>query len=228
MNTQPLQMATSNHDIVAPHRRSRRFLPYLSVIVLTLLCVGLAMVLDVLPSPGSAYSKSKGPRHPPEPQPVATPQPAEQLLTISTADVPLLTSLQERQARLEALEVKERQLAEREEGLRLVQQQIEAQVAALTMLRQEIEELLAEKEAFEAQRLEHLVKVYEGMRAAEAASLVERLNEETAVQLFFRMKDKKVGKILEAIKPDVAARLSERLAAMQQKASDEGIKEQTP
>jgi hypothetical protein len=37
-----------------------------------------------------------------------------------------------------------------------------------------------------------------------------------------------VGKILEAIKPDVAARLSERLAVMQQKASDEGIQVQTP
>lgn len=228
MNTQPLQMATSNNEMVAPHTRSRRFLPYLSVIVLTLLCVGLAVVLDVFPPPGSAYSKSEGQRHAPKPQPVATPQPAAQLLTVTTADVPLLTSLKERQARLEGLEVKERQLVEREEGIRLVQQQIEAQLAALTTLRQEIEALLTEKEAFEEQRFEHLVKVYEGMRPAEAAALVERLTEDTAVRLFFRMKDKKVGKILEAVRPDVAARLSERLAAMQQKASSEGIKEQTP
>jgi flagellar motility protein MotE (MotC chaperone) len=186
-----------------------------------LLCVGLAVGLDVLPSPGNAHSKSQRQSQPAEPQAAA------QLLTVTTADVPLLISLQERQARLEALEVKERQLAEREEVLRLTQQQIETQLAALTTLRQEIEALLTEKEAFEEQRLEHLVKVYEGMRPAEAATLVERLHEDTAVQLFFRMKGKKISKILEAIKPEVAARLSERLAVMEKKASDAETQEQS-
>ena len=139
---------------------------------------------------------------------------------MTTADIPLLTSLQQRQARLEAIAVKERQLAEREEALRQARQQIESQLETLTTLRQEITELLVEKEAFEEQRFGHLVKVYEGMRPAEAASLVERLDEDTAVRLFFRMKEKKISKILEAVKPDVAARLSERLAALQHRSGE--------
>jgi flagellar motility protein MotE (MotC chaperone) len=213
MNTQQTQTATVNHEIVPPRAHRRRFLPYLSVIILMLLCLGLAVLLDILPPPDSAYSTGQNQV---SDQPQVSSPPPESLLTVTTADVPLLTSLQKRQARLEAIEAKEHHLTEREEALRQVQQQIVSQLQTLTTLRQEITELLAEKEAFEEQRLGHLVKVYEGMRPAEAASLVERLDEDTAVRLFFRMKEKKISKILEAVKPDVAARLSERLAALQQ------------
>jgi flagellar motility protein MotE (MotC chaperone) len=222
MNTQ--QTATANNAIVHPRAHRRRCLPYLSVIILTLLCLGLAVLLDILPPPESAYST--GQKHASE-QPQTSTSPPDSLLTVTTADVPLLTSLQKRQARLEAIEVKEHQLAEREEALHQARQQIESQLETLTTLRQEITELLVEKEAFEEQRFGHLVKVYEGMRPAEAASLVERLDEDTAVRLFFRMKEKKISKILEAVKPDVAARLSERLAALQHKNND-GEAPQTP
>lgn len=222
MNTQ--QTATANNAMVPPQTHRRRFLPYLSVVILMLFCLGLAVLLDILPPPGSAYST--GQQHTSK-QPHTATSPSDSLLTVTTTDIPLLTSLQQRQARLEAIAVKERQLAEREDALRQARQQIESQLETLTTLRQEITELLVEKEAFEEQRFGHLVKVYEGMRPAEAASLVERLDEDTAVRLFFRMKEKKISKILEAVKPDVAARLSERLAALQHK-TNAGEASQTP
>jgi flagellar motility protein MotE (MotC chaperone) len=143
-------------------------------------------------------------------------KPPAPFFTLPPGQIPLLQSLQDRQARLDSLAERERQLRKREETLGLLQKQIEAKLASLEVLRKEIGELLLEKAAFEDQRFAHLVKVYEGMRPEEAASLVERLQEETAVRLFTQMKGKKVSKILQAVKPDVAARLSERLAILQQ------------
>ena len=89
--------------------------------------------------------------------------------TLPPGQIPLLQSLQDRQARLEVLAERERQLRRREETLGLLQKQIDAKLASLEILRKEIGELLLEKKAFEDQRFVHLVKVYEGMRPEEAA-----------------------------------------------------------
>ncbi|RMF93403.1 MAG: hypothetical protein D6736_01840 [Nitrospinota bacterium] len=135
------------------------------------------------------------------------------ILTLTTTDIPLLKSLQERKA---ALDRREKELEEKENALRLLQQQLEERLATLSLLRKEMEELLQEKKAFEEKRFEHLVKVYEGMKPEEAASLIEQLQEETAVRLLYRMREKKVSQILEMVKPEVAARISERLLAQSQ------------
>jgi flagellar motility protein MotE (MotC chaperone) len=60
------------------------------------------------------------------------------------------------------------------------------------------------------------VKVYEVMKPEEVSSLFERLNEDTAARLLYQMKEKKAGQILASISPQVAAKLSERLARHQQ------------
>lgn len=192
--------------------RRRRFLPYMSVLVLAPLAVGLAFVLGgfslpkTVPAPAAA-----GENLPAQPEGQARTEP---MLTLSTSDIPLLHSLQERQARLEE---REKQLAAQEESLRALQQQLEEKLATLAMLRKEIGELVAAKEAFEEKRFEHLVKVYEGMKPEEVASLIQRLNEDTAVKLFYQMKKKKVSQVLGFLSPELAVRLSERLAVMEQK-----------
>jgi flagellar motility protein MotE (MotC chaperone) len=114
---------------------------------------------------------------------------------------------------------RDQQLAKREADLRLVQQQIEEKLTSLAMLRKEMSDLLQEKAAFEEKRFEHLVKVYEVMKPEEVSSLFERLNEDTAVRLLYQMKEKKAGQILASISPQVAARLSERLATQRQQES---------
>ena len=146
-------------------------------------------------------------------------QKSEPLLTLSAGDIPVLQSMQERQAHLNE---REQQLARREEELRGIQQRVEEKLALLTTLRKEVGALVEEKDAFEEKRFEHLVKVYEGMKAEEAAALFERLQEETAVKMLFRMKEKKVSQILGIIKPEVAAKLSERLTVQRQKEPQKG------
>ena len=215
MNIRPAQATASGRTTDSSRVRSRRFLPYVSVILLTLLGLALTLVLGVFPPLETTHSPVPGQAQAQTRQPTPQADAATQLFTLPPGEIPLLQSLQKRQARLKELEKKERQLDKREEALRILRGQIDEKLTKLEMLRQEIEELVAEKEAFEEQRFEHLVKVYEGMRPAEAASLVERLHKETAVRLLFHMKGKKVGKILEAINPEIAAQLSELLAAIQ-------------
>jgi flagellar motility protein MotE (MotC chaperone) len=198
----------------------RRFLPYLSALLLLPLSLGVAGLLGYLPfsetASGTATAGEKVSGAPRQPEPAPPPP----LFTLSASDIPLLQSLQERR---ELLEQREQQLAKREEVLHFLQQQLEEKLASLAAVRKAIGALIEEKEAFEEKRFEHLVKVYEGMKPEEAASLIERLQEDTAAKLFYRMKEKKVSQLLGFVKPEVAAKLSERLVAHQQKEQQKAV-----
>jgi flagellar motility protein MotE (MotC chaperone) len=193
---------------------------YLFLMLLVPLFVGLAGLFGASAPAKTAPQSPGGEARMPSPDmPKALREP-EPLLTLKAEDVPLLKSLRERQMQLDEhdkqLANREKQLAEREATLRLVQQQIEDKLTSLAMLRKEMSDLLQEKVAFEEKRFEHLVKVYEVMKPEEVSSLFERLNEDTAARLLYQMKEKKAGQILASISPQVAAKLSERLAAQRQ------------
>jgi flagellar motility protein MotE (MotC chaperone) len=201
-------------------RRGRRLILYLSLTLLVPLFVGLAVRLGAS-APARTPSQSPGveAKIPRSDMPQALRE-SEPLLTLKAEDVPLLKSLRERQMQLDErdkqLDNRDKQLANREADLRLVQQQIEEKLTTLVMLRKEMSDLLQEKAAFEEKRFEHLVKVYEVMKPEEVSSLFERLNEDTAARLLYQMKEKKAGQILASISPQVAAKLSERLATQRQ------------
>gem|GEM_PF-2328442 len=209
-------------DTRAPRpRRGRRLVLYLSLTLLVPLFVGLAVRLGAS-APAKTPSQSPGveAKIPRADIPQALRGESEPLLTLKAEDVPLLKSLRERQMQLDErdkqLTNRDKQLANREADLRLVQQQIEEKLTTLAMLRKEMSDLLQEKVAFEEKRFEHLVKVYEVMKPEEVSSLFERLNEDTAARLLYQMKEKKAGQILASISPQVAAKLSERLATQRQ------------
>ena len=218
-------------DTGAPrHRRGRRLVLYLSLTLLVPIFVGLAVLLGTS-APAKTPSQSPGgqARMPSSDMPQAQRE-SEPLLTLKAEDVPLLKSLRERQMQLDErdkqLAYRDKQLTDREAALRLVQQQIEDKLTSLALLRKEMSDLLQEKASFEEKRFEHLVKVYEVMKPEEVSSLFERLNEDTAARLLYQMKEKKAGQILASISPQVAAKLSERLAAQrQQEAQHTPVKE---
>jgi len=208
-------------DTGAPrHRRGQRLVLYLSLTLLVPLFVGLTVLLGA-PAPAKTPPQSPGVEaripSPDIPQALREPEP---LLALKAEDVPLLKSLRERQMQLDEhdkqLANRDKQLADREAALRLVQQQIEDKLTSLAMLRKEMSDLLQEKAAFEEKRFKHLVKVYEVMKPEGDSSLFEQLNEDTAARLLYQMKEKKAGQILASISPQVAAKLSERLATQRQ------------
>lgn len=214
------------------HQRAWRLLSYRSLLLLLLVLVGLAMTLSAsapakMPAKGTPMEAAIAGRE--AGSSALSPAP---LLTLKAEDIPLLKSLRERQAQLDEREKqllhREEQLASREADLLLVQQHIEEKLTTLSTLRAEITALLQEKAAFEEKRFEHLVKMYEVMKPEEASSLFERLNEETAARLLYQMKEKKAGQILASISPQVAARLSERLAAQRTQEAQQAPAKEKP
>lgn len=203
----------------------RRLVLYTMVFGLFMVLVGFLFALGHVSSPFDFPHVASAKANQPDVLPTTKQPAAERLLSLSPGDIPLLQSLQERQNLLDA---REQKLLQKEEELHQLKQYVEKKFNTLSMLRQEIGALIEEKEAFEARRFEHLVKVYEGMKPAEAAPLVERLNEETSVKLFYRMKEKKVSQILGFLKPDIAAHLSERLAAEPQPDQETPAQETQP
>ncbi|MGE3540100.1 MAG: MotE family protein [Candidatus Tectimicrobiota bacterium] len=209
-------------ESLAPRRRWGGRRSWLSLGCLALL--GLALLLILGASSPPRNTAPAAPESRPAPQETAAARPErEPLLILKAGDIPILKSLQERQARLvereNLLMERETQLNMREAALRLVQQQIEEKLSMLSTLRKEMGEVLQEQAMFEEKRFEHLIKVYDVMKPADVSSLVSRLNEDTAVRLLYQMKEKKVGQILAALTPDVAAKLSERLAVYRQQAA---------
>ena len=211
MNAKWMKVTAVLKTMLAFSSQSRRPLSLSSVVAVAWIAVGLMLSLGGVPQWSTAYGQSASGAKSKAPKPVAS---KSSLFTFGPNEIPLLKSIQERQARLEALTKREQELDMREEGLQAIQKQIEEKLSTLRILRKEIAELLEEKDAFEENRYKHLVRVYEGMKPVEAASLVERLPEHTAIQLLTRMKSKKVSQILEAIEPDRAAKISERLTTI--------------
>ncbi|MDI6790306.1 MAG: hypothetical protein QME44_06435 [Thermodesulfobacteriota bacterium] len=123
----------------------------------------------------------------------------------------------------EELENKRRELATREEELRkkeaellILKKDIENKLAKLSQLQTELQGQLqknveAARQSQET-RLKHLVGAYSAMKPDKAASLIEKLNDDVALQILSAMKSKDVGAILSFVETEKAARLSQRLA----------------
>jgi flagellar motility protein MotE (MotC chaperone) len=186
------------------------------------LFLGLAVILGASAPAKTPLKSPVAETKSPSQDTASAPHAPEPLLRLKADDIPLLQSLRERQTQWEEREKqlthREQQLTNREADLLLVQQQIEEKLSTLALLRKEMGDLLQEKAHFEEKRFEHLVKVYEVMKPEEVSSLFERLNEDTAARLLYQMKEKKAGQILASISPQVAAKLSERLATQRQQA----------
>ena len=127
------------------------------------------------------------------------------------------TLLEDLQVRLKEVEERERGLQLREEHVRSLQQDLEALAA-----RQAKEAKRLEKEAAslsEEQRryleqdpaLVHLLKIYEAMDPEEGALRIELMREGLALDILAGIKNKKAAGILAGVNPKKAARLSEGL-----------------
>lgn len=109
------------------------------------------------------------------------------------------------------LDRRETELNEREARLNQVNQEIEAKIAKLSKLRQENEGYFKKMDASEAEKVANLVKIYEAMPPKDAAARIDELDEDTALLILSRMKQRAVAKILSIIEPTRAASISKGL-----------------
>lgn len=120
--------------------------------------------------------------------------------------------LQELDARRIDIDRREQVLIIREKLLDLAEEQVSTQVGRLEGLQEAIKKLLGNLSDKEEQELDQLSRIYENMKPASAAEVINGLDNRIVYDLFRRMKQKNTAKILEKMDTPKARVISEMLA----------------
>jgi flagellar motility protein MotE (MotC chaperone) len=107
---------------------------------------------------------------------------------------------------------RERAIALREAAVKLVEQRIGEHVARLESLTGELERLLGQASEDEKARIAQLVKVYEAMKAKNAALIFEPMGLDLLLPIVRGMRDTKIAAIVAEMDPAKARALTAELA----------------
>ncbi len=100
-----------------------------------------------------------------------------------------------------------------EERLKILRADLQVQIEQLKKLKQELEVMQKGLEGKRQEQLTKVVKIYEAMAAEEAAKALEKLDDDTAVQILSSLKARSAGKIMGQLDPVKAAALSKKVLA---------------
>ncbi len=135
--------------------------------------------------------------------------------TFSAAEIEILQELAQRRA---VIDKRGRALAERESLLQAAEKQIEKKLQELKQLQGAVEATLKRHDDDEDVRRKSLVKIFEGMKAPEAARIFEQMELAQLVDIIERMKERSASPILAQLHPvrarQVAAELAKRRLPM--------------
>ena len=114
------------------------------------------------------------------------------------------------------LEAREQAIGLREATVKLVEERVREQVARLESLTGELERLLGQASADDQARIAQLVKVYEAMKAKNAAMIFEPMGLELLLPIVRGMRDTKIAAIVAEMDPAKARALTAELARAQE------------
>lgn len=114
--------------------------------------------------------------------------------------------------RRQQLDEKEKALEQREALLDAGEQEINKKVEELTGLRDEIQNLLKTQTEEETARIASLVKIYEGMKAKDAARIFNTLDMDILLDVISKMSERKSAPIIAEMDPERARGLTTMLA----------------
>lgn len=120
--------------------------------------------------------------------------------------------LERLRARRKELDEREARQQLREDLLKAAEERIEKRVSELKELEQRIGVAVDEKKKNEDQEFKNLARMYESMRAKDAARIFDRLDLTILVKVARAMKPAKVADVMAKMKPEVAERLTIELA----------------
>lgn len=106
--------------------------------------------------------------------------------------------------RRKALEEREREQVLRDALLKAAEQEIDQKYKELESLKLEIESLLEKQSEEEKGRIASLVKIYEGMKAKDAARIFDTLDMDVLLQVLGQMSERKSAPIIAAMNSDRA------------------------
>ncbi len=114
--------------------------------------------------------------------------------------------------RREMLDRKEKEIAVREALLSAAERELDQKLRELTNIRTEIEASMKKQSAEEQARIASLVKIYEGMKPKDAASILNTLDIEVLMIIMTRMSERKSSAILSEMNPERARTVTVMLA----------------
>lgn len=117
-------------------------------------------------------------------------------------------------ARRTSLDARERSILAREAILAASEKQIDEKLAELRDLKNQIEDLLGQQDQKEQERINSLVKIYEGMKARDAAGIFNQMDMDILVQVVSRMSERKSAPIIAAMDKLKANQLTVMLSEM--------------
>jgi len=130
---------------------------------------------------------------------------------LSAAEIGVLQELAQRRT---AIDKRARELGEREAILQAAEKQIEKKLDELKQLKAAVEAALKQQGEEEDGRKRSLVKIFEGMKAPEAARIFEQMDLPQLVDIFERMKERNASAVMAQLHPvrarQVAAELAKR------------------
>ena len=124
--------------------------------------------------------------------------------------------LQQLAKRREELDLRARQLDEREALIQAAEQRMEQKMAELKALQATVEDLLKARSEQEEAELKSLVKMYENMKPKAAAKVFEEMDMDVLLDVVDRMNERKVAPILALVTPTRAKEITFELAQRRQ------------
>lgn len=109
------------------------------------------------------------------------------------------------------LDERSRRLDQREQNAVNMDKKAAQRISDLEALEARIGDMLSQEKSINNKKIKRLTAVYEGMRADKAAPVIARMDLPTVVKMFSRMNEKKVGKILSFLPPELAVKISQAL-----------------
>jgi flagellar motility protein MotE (MotC chaperone) len=121
--------------------------------------------------------------------------------------------LQQLAKRREELEVRARQLDEREALIQAAEQRMDQKMGELKALQAMVEDLLKKRSDEQEAELKSLVKVYENMKPKDAAQVFEEMDMDVLLDVVERMNERKAAPILALVTPTRAKEITFELAS---------------
>ncbi len=157
----------------------------------------------------TANALKDGAKSAPAKEPVPPPINDVTQRAFSTSEIEVLQSLSKRR---DELDKREKSIAQKEALLAAAGQEVDRKIAELNKLKGEMEALIGKQKTLEDERLMSLVKIYEGMKPKDAATIFNTLDLEVLLPVVSHMKESKTAPILATMDTEKAKIVTTSLA----------------
>jgi flagellar motility protein MotE (MotC chaperone) len=140
-----------------------------------------------------------------------------ELAGLSQSEVQVLQALT---ARREALDRRSAELETQDELAAAAERRLDERLAELRRLEATLNDLLGRLDESQEQRIASLVDVYQRMRAKDAATVFDGLDDDVLVQVASRMRQANLAEVMGRMNPERARRLTQMLADRARPPSD--------